>query len=64
MKKRKPAKEVLSNYTTQELMSIITDELKAVGIKYNIDETTQQPSNFIPLNLNDTIMEEENENQH
>lgn len=63
MTKRKSAKEVLSNYTKQELISIITNELRAVGIEYRIDETAQA-SKFIPLNLNDTIMEEENESQH
>lgn len=53
MKNRKPAKEVLSEYSSQQLTETLIEELEAVGIKYTIDPNGHA-SQFIPLSTEDT----------
>lgn len=52
MAKRKPAKEVLKDYSEKQLTEILIEELKAVGIEYTID-SDGQGTEFIPLEIGD-----------
>lgn len=54
---RKSAKDVLENYSSQQLTEILIEELKAVGITYTVDPISHA-SQFIPLSNNDTIQED------
>ena len=52
MAKRKPAKEVLKDYSEKQLTEILIEELKSVGIEYTIDPDGQG-TEFIPLEIGD-----------
>lgn len=52
MVKRKPAKEVLKDYSSQELTDILIEELKVVGIEYTVD-SDGHGTEFIPLRVDE-----------
>lgn len=58
MAKQKPAKEVLRDYSSQELTDILIEELKAVGIEYTVD-SDGCGTEFVPLSNNDFVLDAE-----